>query len=148
MNNTCPVCGNVVGENSQACAMCGFKLVGATQKFTPISSDFPESEGSQEPTHHTYHLRVTRGQQLGSIYEILSDVVSIGRDPHNDIFLNDMTVSRKHATLSATSTTYRIVDENSYNGVWVNGRVVTDALLNNGDTLQIGSFRLIFEKDE
>ena len=147
MNNTCPVCGNVVGANSTACAMCGFKLVGTTQKFTPVGEDFGVALDEEEQHGRTFHLRITRGQQIGSVYELSADVITIGRNPNNDIFLNDMTVSRKHATLSKTSVSYRIKDEDSFNGVWVNGHAVSEAMLNVGDQLQIGSFRLIFEQD-
>lgn len=146
MENTCPVCGNVVGANSSSCAMCGFKLVGTTQRFTFPVEDYEEEDNTQKVAAQQYHLRVTRGQQIGSIYELNSDVITIGRNPNSDIFLNDMTVSREHATLSKTSTSYRIKDESSYNGVWLNGHEVSDAMLNEGDQLQIGVFRLVFEK--
>ena len=147
MNNTCPVCGNAVGANSTACGMCGFKLVGTTQKFTPIGEDFNDAHNEGERHGKTFQLRITRGQQIGSIYELTGDVITLGRNPNNDIFLNDMTVSRKHATLSKTSSSYRIKDEGSFNGVWVNGHSVSETMLNVGDQLQIGSFRLVFEQD-
>ena len=147
MNNTCPVCGNVVDSNSSACGMCGFKLIGTTQKFSPVATDVDAHSKNNTPSAKTFHLRITRGQQIGSVYELNSDVITIGRNPNNDIFLNDMTVSRKHATLSKTSTSYRIKDEDSFNGVWVNGCAIGNEMLNVGDQLQIGSFQLVFEQD-
>lgn len=145
MNNVCPVCGNVVTDASCACEMCGFKLIGATQAFTAIDQSMLEPQS--EPPAVGCQLRVLRGQQIGTIFKLDSDEIEIGRDPHCNIFLNDMTVSRKHATLVKAGTAYKIYDENSFNGVWVNGKAVESAALTPGDQVQIGSFRLVFEQE-
>ena len=71
---------------------------------------------------------------------------SIGRDPSCDLFLNNMTVSRLHATITITGDSARIVDEGSLNGTWVNGAVVDQAPLSNGSILQIGTFEMVFQR--
>ncbi len=145
MKNVCPVCGNVVQDASNACEMCGFKLIGTTQAFQAI--DQTMLEPLSEPPAVGCQLRVLRGQQIGTIFKLDSDEIEVGRNPHCDIFLNDMTVSRKHATLVKSGLSYKIYDENSFNGVWVNGKAVDNAMLKPGDQVQIGSFRLVFEQE-
>lgn len=125
--------------------MCGFKLVGRTQAFQAVDQAMLES--LSEPPAIGCQLRVLRGQQVGMIFKLESDEISIGRNPKCDIFLNDMTVSRRHATLVKDGLSYHIYDENSFNGVWVNGRAVESANLQPNDQVQIGSFRLVFEQE-
>ena len=68
--------------------------------------------------------------------------MTIGRAPSNDIFLNDMTVSGKHARVFVRGGRYHIEDTGSFNGVWINNQNVTHAMLKDGDLIQIGSFIL------
>ncbi len=147
MSNSCPVCGNALPENSSSCGFCGFKLEGSTERFQPIA--FGEEEivpvENVAPTH-TY-LRVVRGPQTGAVFELGEGTLSIGRSPHCDIFLNDMTVSREHALLLPQKGKFCIKDSNSFNGVWVNNRNVDQCMLSSGDLIQIGAFCLQY-RDE
>ncbi len=145
MNSFCPVCRAEVQMGEATCPQCGFKLLGATQEFKPLAFDEAEREkrarGDRSAT-----LRVVRGPQAGVSFKLEGDVLTIGRSPHCSIFLNDMTVSRMHATLNRESTCYVITDDNSFNGVWVNNQIVQSKALSSGDLIQIGAFCLCYEE--
>lgn len=86
---------------------------------------------------------ILAGPGKGSRYLIDSEEVTIGRDPGSDIFLDDITVSRKHALLKKKSS-YIVEDLNSLNGTYLNANSVSKSSLSNGDELQVGKFRLTF----
>ncbi len=146
MNEVCPVCQTPIQEEDECCPRCGFKLLGATQRFDPISMD-DAHDAKDSVEERKASLRVVRGAQTGVSYDLNDDKITIGRSPHCTIFLNDMTVSRTHASLVRTQGSYVISDENSFNGVWVNGRDVGKKALSSGDFIQIGSFCLIYEEN-
>lgn len=147
MSATCPVCGNELQPEAPACPHCGFKLLGSTQKFTPVALDDAPSpqHAPQRAAHAT--LRVVRGPQTGIVLELGGSSLSIGRNPQCDVFLNDMTVSRAHAFIEPVAGGYRIRDDNSFNGVWVNNANVDARKLAHGDIIQIGAFCLLYEED-
>ena len=145
MINVCPVCGTEVAPEDPVCNACGFKLAGSTQSFKPISVAEFDAEGGNQSKSAT--LRVIRGPQIGSIFALADRPMTVGRNPHCDIFLNDMTVSRSHAKIEPMGSEFCIVDENSFNGVWVNDKAVGRAILNQGDIVQIGVFCLAFEQN-
>ena len=91
----------------------------------------------------TAMLFILSGPGKGSRYLIDQDEVSIGREPSSDIFLDDITVSRKHAKLRKKSS-YLIEDQNSLNGTYLNANSIDKSSLKSGDELQIGKFRLTF----
>jgi hypothetical protein len=144
MQEFCPVCRNEVSSSDNACPKCGFKLLGSTQAFKPVGL-----EGAQNAStgNHNVHgcLRVVRGPQIGVEYNLVYDRMTLGRNPKCDIFLNDMTVSREHATIFRSDGVFTIVDDQSYNGVWVNNHNVDKKVLKRGDLIQIGKFSFIFE---
>jgi pSer/pThr/pTyr-binding forkhead associated (FHA) protein len=72
------------------------------------------------------------------------DVTTAGRDPRSDIFLDDVTVSRKHAEFRREEGRFFVRDVGSLNGTYVNGRRVEETELANDDALQIGKFKLTF----
>lgn len=145
MSEVCPVCQASVSENDAVCSQCGFKLLGATQKFQPLNLDDHVPSKKDEATFHAV-LRVVRGPQAGVVYELTGDELTIGRNPQCSIFLNDMTVSRMHATFRREDGCFVVHDENSFNGVWVNNRIVQVKALKSGDFIQIGAFCLMFEE--
>lgn len=145
MSEVCPVCQASVSENDAICSQCGFKLLGATQKFQPLNLDDHVPSKKDEATFHAV-LRVVRGPQAGVVYELTGDELTIGRNPQCSIFLNDMTVSRMHATFRREDGCFVVHDENSFNGVWVNNRIVQVKALKSGDFIQIGAFCLMFEE--
>lgn len=89
-------------------------------------------------------LSIVKGPQTGAAFELEDDVTTIGRDPANGIFLNDMTVSRSHARIIREGLGARIEDLGSLNGTWVDGAITTRAALKDGSTIQIGTFRMVF----
>lgn len=147
MASMCPVCQAPVNPNDTSCASCGFKLLGATQKFQPITFD-EQNAGVSARVAQEASLRVVRGPQAGVVYRLDADAgeLTVGRSPHCSIFLNDMTVSRMHATLRREAGGFVITDENSFNGVWVNNRNVEMKALKSGDCIQIGAFCLVYEE--
>ena len=87
---------------------------------------------------------VTRGPIAGSRFGV-GDGTTIGRDPRNDVFLDDITVSRHQAVIRRRNARCSVADVGSFNGTYLNGaRIQTEALLIDGDDLQIGKFKLVF----
>ena len=86
----------------------------------------------------------TRGAVSGSRYLLDEDEVTVGRDAHADIILDDSTVSRAHAVFRREHGTFSVADAGSLNGTYVNRQRVDSAVLKNGDEIMIGKFRLVF----
>ncbi len=145
MSRLCPVCNSPVDDQASSCSCCGFKFLGATQQFKPISLD--ESFEIPANSHASATLQVVRGPQTGITIPLTQETITIGRSPQCSLFLNDMTVSREHASVSPGHGGYIITDDNSFNGVWVNNKSVVSHLLAPGDIIQIGSFCLIYQED-
>lgn len=89
-------------------------------------------------------LVVKRGPNAGSQFWLDQPVMSAGRHPACDIFLDDITVSRRHAEFRKDNGHFSVVDLGSLNSTYVNRAPVDSAVLNNGDEIQIGNFRLVF----
>lgn len=123
------------------------KAEGTTEIFRMPSSDstFPDIMGTSRPEHPT--LTIVKGPSTGETFTLDQDVISIGRDPQNSVFLNDMTVSRHHAKMDLGGIrdgVATIEDLGSLNGTWVDGAIVNKAMLSDGSTVQIGTFRMVF----
>jgi pSer/pThr/pTyr-binding forkhead associated (FHA) protein len=73
-----------------------------------------------------------------------TDLVTVGRHQDSDIFLDDISVSRRHATFTRTPEGSQVKDVGSLNGTYVNRDLVDECLLRNGDEVQIGKFRLVY----
>jgi len=89
-------------------------------------------------------LVVKRGPNAGSRFLPDRPITSSGRHPDSDIFLDDVTVSRRHAEFRLEGEEFQVVDVGSLNGTYVNREPVDSAVLSNGDEVQIGKFRLVF----
>lgn len=89
-------------------------------------------------------LLVRDGAQAGARFLIDKDVTTAGRHPDGDIFLDDVTVSRRHAEIRREDTTFTVHDLGSLNGTHLNRERVQSAVLSTGDEIRIGKFRLIF----
>ena len=91
------------------------------------------------------HLVVRRGALEGMQFPLLpNEQTTIGRSSDSKVFLDDVTVSRKHAAVSLVGSDWILSDSGSLNGTYVNKHRVTTASLVNGDELQIGKFRFVF----
>ncbi|MGP7960945.1 FHA domain-containing protein [Sanguibacter sp. A247] len=89
-------------------------------------------------------LVTLRGPGSGSRFLLDSDTVHVGRSERSDIFLDDVTVSRKHATFVRDGAGYAVRDSGSLNGTYVNRERVDTASLRTGDEVQIGKFRMVY----
>lgn len=126
---------NASGQNSETTRVFRMFVDDATapdlMKSTPVTTPV---------------LSIIKGPQTGSTFELEDEVTTIGRDPSNGIFLNDMTVSRSHARLVRGDRGVYIEDLGSLNGTWVDGAIVTTAPLHDGSSVQIGTFTLIYHE--
>ncbi|CAN2199440.1 Forkhead-associated (FHA) domain [Candidatus Nanopelagicaceae bacterium] len=87
---------------------------------------------------------VHRGASKGARFLIAQDRSSIGRSPESEIFLDDVTVSRSHAVIERTATSFTLNDLGSLNGTYINNQSLKSTALVCGDEIQIGKFHLIF----
>ncbi|NQT66512.1 MAG: FHA domain-containing protein [Actinobacteria bacterium] len=89
-------------------------------------------------------LVIIKGPNIGDKFLINKSKFTIGRNPESDIFLDDVTVSRKHAVLNKVDKDFRIKDSGSLNGSYINGEIVENATLKDGDRIQIGKYIFLF----
>ena len=89
-------------------------------------------------------LLVIKGPNIGDEFYIEKDEFIIGRSPESDVLLDDITVSRKHALLKKDGDDYILLDAGSLNGSYLNGNIVEEAILSNGDRIQIGKYIFIY----
>ena len=89
-------------------------------------------------------LLVIKGPSIGDEFYIEKDEFIIGRSPESDVLLDDITVSRKHALLKKDEDEYRLIDSGSLNGSYLNGNIVDEAILSNGDRIQIGKYIFLY----
>jgi len=89
-------------------------------------------------------ILIARGSHKGSRFLITAEGATIGRSADSAIFLDDVTVSRKHATIVKIDTSFVLKDAGSLNGTYINNASVTEHALVSGDEFQIGKFHLLF----
>ncbi len=151
----CNNCGHRNPPGSNFCSSCGAVLETDSPESTTITfhpsapSDPVEEEVSLElgeVPRDVGVLVIKRGAQAGSRFALESDLVKAGRHPESDIFLDDITVSRRHAELlrDGQGDGYSVRDVGSLNGTYLNRERIDQAPLHNGDELQIGKFKLVF----
>lgn len=150
----CPVCGANNPESSVYCSQCGAYLASTEGKgdttitFTPVEADVEVEEDIKVPEKELSQgaamLVVKRGPNAGTRFVMTKEVTTAGRHPESDIFLDDITVSRRHAEITRVDSDYKITDKGSLNGTYVNKLRVEEASLASGDEIQIGKFKLIF----
>lgn len=119
----------------------------STEIFRMPSADatVPDLMAQRQPLQPV--LTIVKGPQTGQTFELNLQEITIGRDPKNSVFLNDMTVSRHHAKidLSNLSLGYATIEDlDSLNGTWIDGAIINKATLRDGSTIQIGTFRMVF----
>ena len=89
-------------------------------------------------------LIVRRGPNKGARFLLDADQISIGRHPNADIFLDDVTVSRKHSEVARSGNVFTIKDLASLNGTYFEGARVDSAELFNGAEVQVGKYHFTF----
>jgi hypothetical protein len=150
----CSRCGQQVNEGANFCSSCGAPLIApgeadSTTAAIDIGALDPHHEVAELPALEpgTGMLVVVRGPNAGSRFLLDRDQTTIGRHPDSDIFLDDVTVSRRHASLTREGGSLVARDLGSLNGSYVNGERVDERALATGDELQIGRFKLLFVGD-
>ncbi|MFP4636773.1 MAG: FHA domain-containing protein [Nitriliruptoraceae bacterium] len=151
----CSQCGESIPDEANFCPSCGTPLmaeVGGSDSTTgsiEAGELDPQHEVGEFPTLEpgTGMLVVVRGPNAGSRFLLDRERTSVGRHPESDIFLDDVTVSRRHAVLSLGDEGVTVEDNGSLNGTYVNGERVDVRALATGDELQIGRFKLLFVGD-
>ena len=160
----CTACGKQNPDDARFCAQCGTKLLGGEDTgATPVESTatitfgVPDQRESSDrqlspvdaaavdalPEGHAL-LVVQRGPSAGSRFLLDTDMVGAGRHPDSEIFLDDVTVSRRHAVFNREDSDFTVSDAGSLNGTYVNRERIEEHPLAGGDEVQIGKFRLVF----
>ncbi len=170
----CTACGKQNPDDARFCAQCGTRLnvgddpaatsVGAAagqpgqvESTATITFGVPDARESSDrqlsavdaaavdalPDGHAL-LVVQRGPSAGSRFLLDTDMVGAGRHPDSEIFLDDVTVSRRHAEFRRSGSGYTVSDVGSLNGTYVNRDRIDSVELNDADEVQIGKYRLVF----
>jgi hypothetical protein len=146
----CARCGHSNPPDARFCSSCGASLEEAdenTQTLHAVEAADVEDELAKylEGLPTGVGLLVVRhGPSAGSSFRLDNDRTNVGRHPDSEIFLDDITVSRRHVTLDRTNGTYVLRDAGSLNGTYVNRERVDEAVLRHGDEVQVGRYRLSF----
>lgn len=144
----CPECGSPQSDAHRFCARCGAALPGRPGDTT---GPFPVADAGAAgalslPQGTGPALAVLSGGGLaGEIFSLGAGRLTIGRASDCDVFLDDVTVSRHHATLTLDGDGALLVDLGSMNGTYINRRRIDgEERLEDGDEVQVGKFRLAF----
>lgn len=152
----CTHCGHANPDDANFCGNCGrpvragdattsgFRVLregGDVVEPDDSSLDVAALVGELDPG--TALLVAVRGPNRGARFLLDRDVVTVGRHPGSDIFLDDITVSRRHAEFRRDGQQMWVHDVGSLNGTYVDGKRVEDEVLATGDEVQIGKFKLV-----
>jgi hypothetical protein len=147
----CPECGFQNPEAANYCSKCGALLVvdeagtETTQTYTPEENGDENGPIDEIAAEGPALVVRSGGGRAGEHFIPQAERTTIGRSPDNDIFLDDVTVSRKHAVLEQNGNQFLIEDLGSLNGTFVNRRrIESPTQLESGDEVQIGKYRLSF----
>ncbi|MEO5633989.1 FHA domain-containing protein [Gaiella sp.] len=140
----CPECGFQSPEAASYCSRCGALLMRESAGETTLSLGPDEIDGAAEtPTGPALVVR-SGGGRAGESFEAIGAHALIGRSPECDVFLDDVTVSRRHAELVGEGDTYVIRDLGSLNGTFVNKHRIESTVLEDDDEVQVGKYRMTF----
>jgi pSer/pThr/pTyr-binding forkhead associated (FHA) protein len=166
----CTACGKQNPDDARFCSRCGTKLVtegdsqGAGQTPGPdeatatISIGTPPEKVDTSDRHlspvdaaavdalpkGSAMLIVQKGPSAGSRFLLDQDEVTAGRHNDSEIFLDDVTVSRRHAVFTREGGEFTVADAGSLNGTYVNRDRIDKVVLKDSDEVQIGKYRLVF----
>jgi pSer/pThr/pTyr-binding forkhead associated (FHA) protein len=148
----CHVCGHRNPEGANFCSSCGEALGPSNATTVAFLPDEPAGEIGDEElgavlgelAEGTGVLVVRRGPQTGAKFVVDNDVTRVGRHPESDIFLDEITVSRRHAEFLREGSMYIVKDVGSLNGTYVARERIESHELSSGDEVQIGKFKLVF----
>ena len=144
--NPCSRCGHRNDDLDRFCGNCGEQLREET-------AGLPAVEGEEGQTPYPFPgealspgealILVRNGAAAGSTFLLAREVTTIGRDPGSDVFLDDVTVSRKHAEVRRHPDGFYVHDLGSLNGTYVNRERVDVTKLASGDEVQVGRYKLV-----
>ena len=142
----CPECGFQSPEAASYCSRCGALLMRESAGETTLSLGPNDLDNAPSPDAIHGPALVVRsgGGRAGESFEAIGDRALIGRSPECDVFLDDVTVSRRHAELVRDGTAHTIRDLGSLNGTFVNKRRIESTVLEDDDEVQIGKYRMTF----
>lgn len=144
----CTRCGQRNPDDASYCSQCGSSLhpvEEATVAYTIEQEPGEEGAISLETLRANQALLVVKGgPAAGSTYLVDQDAVRAGRHPDSELFLNDITVSRRHCEIQREGGRFVVKDVGSLNGTYVNRQRVDAADLSSGDEIQIGKFKIVF----
>jgi hypothetical protein len=170
----CTQCGNQNPDGARFCSQCGSRLEAAapdagtgpetgeapSESTATITFGGPTGEAAEHREERSLNdtdaaavdalpagsalLVVQRGPSAGSRFLLDTEVVSAGRHPDSEIFLDDVTVSRRHAEFRRTPEGFTVADVGSLNGTYVNRDRIDEVALQGGDEVQIGKYRLVY----
>ncbi len=166
----CTRCGNRNGANARFCSNCGAPLrpgvaperasettstisISGLEAYdaevtgqTPLPMLSPEAQAAVDALPlGSALLVVRRGPNSGSRFLLDADLTTAGRHPQSDIFLDDVTVSRRHVEFRRSPDgSFTVADVGSLNGTYVNRERIDQVALSTGDEVQIGKYRLVF----
>ena len=147
----CPECGFQNPEAANYCSKCGALLIHEEQGAHTTMSFTPEEEAEDEALSLD-GLRIAGpalvvragGGRAGETFALKHDRTSLGRAPECEVFLDDVTVSRRHSVITRGADGFTLHDEGSLNGTYVNRRRVESAKLEEGEEVQVGKYKLTF----
>ena len=138
----CSQCGHRNDAAARFCSSCGTALASTSASSGDSTAEIPLLPNVPSGTAVVH---VLRGPNAGSTYVLDRESTSIGRHPDSEIFLDDITVSRRHSSIEREGAgTYSVHDAGSLNGTYVNRERVESQVLADGDELQVGRFHLAF----
>ncbi len=145
----CPECGFQNLEAAKYCEKCGALLIpedGSDQTLTFESGGDEEAVTllGEAVAERTSIIVRSGGGRAGEAFTLNEQRLSIGRSPDSSIFLDDVTVSRRHAVLVRRPDGFAIEDQGSLNGTFVNRKRVDRKVLEDGDEVQIGKYKLTY----
>jgi hypothetical protein len=170
----CTQCGHQNPDDARFCSQCGTRIAAAApeaaagdtgagepavETTSTITFGAPVKEGEHREERSLNEsdaaavdalppgsalLVVQRGPSAGSRFLLDTDVVAAGRHPDSEIFLDDVTVSRRHAEFRRGPEGYTVADVGSLNGTYVNRDRIDEVALQGGDEVQIGKYRLVY----
>jgi len=142
----CPECGFQSPEAATYCSRCGALLVRETVGETTMCLGPADVDAAPARESIDGPALVVRsgGGRAGESFEAIGERALIGRSPECDVFLDDVTVSRRHAELVREGNVFTIRDLGSLNGTFVNKRRIESSALEDDDEVQIGKYRMTF----
>ncbi|MBO0846116.1 MAG: zinc-ribbon and FHA domain-containing protein [Nocardioides sp.] len=161
----CTNCGSANPDDAKFCSQCGTRLATqapADESGTGDSTATINLAGDRSDISSDRQLNpvdaaavdalpvgsallvVQRGPGAGSRFLLDKDITTAGRHADSEIFLDDVTVSRRHATFTREGDTFTVSDAGSLNGTYVNRDRIDSVVLKDTDEVQIGKYRLVF----